>query len=99
MENKLLHNPHVGEILKYDFLEELNISENMLAENLNVSCSTIEKIVQGEASITADIDLRLCKYFGLSEGYFLRLQNAYELMEAKRKLGEILNKIIPYSSC
>jgi plasmid maintenance system antidote protein VapI len=48
--------------------------------------------------MTADIDLRLCRYFGLSEGYFLRLQNSYELMEAKRSLGETLNQIIPYYS-
>jgi plasmid maintenance system antidote protein VapI len=47
--------------------------------------------------MTADIDLRLCRYFRLSDGYFLRLQNAYEIMEAKRNLGEILNQIIPYS--
>ncbi|MTJ06149.1 hypothetical protein FJR38_19890 [Anabaena sp. UHCC 0253] len=43
------------------------------------------------------IDLRLCRYFRLSDGYFLRLQNAYEIMEAKRNLGEILNQIIPHS--
>lgn len=55
----------------------------------------IENIVQGKLGMTADIDLRLSRYFGLSEGYFLRLQNAYELMEAKRRLGDSLNQIIP----
>ncbi|WP_017292578.1 helix-turn-helix transcriptional regulator [Geminocystis herdmanii] len=48
-----------------------------------------------ERSITADTDLRLCHFFGLSEGYFLRLQNSYQIMEAKRKLGEQLNLITP----
>ncbi|EAM47944.1 hypothetical protein [Crocosphaera watsonii] len=45
--------------------------------------------------MTAEIDLRLCRYFQLSDGYFLRLQNDHEMMQAKRKLGETLNEIIP----
>ena len=90
MKNTLLHNPHPGEILKYEFLEELDISENALAIAIDVSYPTIQGIVQAKLTITPDIDLRLCRYFVLSEGYFLRLQNAYELMEAKRTLGETL---------
>ena len=50
---------------------------------------------QGKAPMTADVDLRLCRYFGLSDGYFLRLHYAYELMEAKRNLGDILRQIVP----
>ncbi len=84
MENTLLPNPHPGEILKYEFLEELDISENALASAIDISYPNIQEIVQAKSTITADIDLRLCRYFGLSEGYFLRLQNAYELMEANR---------------
>ena len=98
MENTLLHNPHAGEILKHEFLEELNISENTLADAIGVSHLTIQKITQAQSPISAEIDLRLCRYFKLSEGYFLRLQNAYELMEAKRKLGETLNQIAPHPS-
>ena len=98
MENNLLHNPHAGEILKYEFLEELDINENALANTLGVPCTSIQGIIAGKFPMSADIDLRLCRYFRLSEGYFLRLQNAYELMEAKRSLGAILNEIIPYSS-
>ncbi len=98
MENNLLHNPHAGEILKYEFLDELEISENILADNLGLPHPTIQEIITGKLPMTADIDLRLCRYFSLSEGYFLRLQNAYEIMEAKRSLGEILNQITPYSS-
>ncbi|MDB9457928.1 HigA family addiction module antitoxin [Dolichospermum circinale CS-1225] len=97
MDNNLLHNPHPGEILKYEFLEELDISENDLAVNLGLTDLTIQGIITGKLKMTADIDLRLCRYFRLSDGYFLRLQNAYEIMEAKRNLGEILNQIIPYS--
>ncbi|MFM7573492.1 MAG: HigA family addiction module antitoxin [Snowella sp.] len=88
-------NPHAGDILKYEFLEELNIPDKDLALAIGAPQIIIENIIQGKSRITADLDLRLSRYFGLSEGYFLRLQNAYELMEAKRILGETLNQIIP----
>ncbi len=94
MNNVLLSNPHGGEILKYEFLDELNMSNDDLAKAINVSDLIINKIINGKTPITADIDLRLCRYFQLSEGYFLRLQNDYEIMEAKRTLGETLKKII-----
>ena len=95
MEDTLLRNPHVGEILQYEFLEELDISANSLADNLRLPFSSIQQIIQGKAPMTADVDLRLCRYFGLSDGYFLRLHYAYELMEAKRTLGDILSQIVP----
>ncbi|MEL7011495.1 MAG: HigA family addiction module antitoxin [Cyanobacteria bacterium J06588_4] len=69
-----------------------------LAEGIAVLANRIHAIVNGTRRVTADTDLRLCRYFGLSEGYFLRLQNAYELMEAKRKLGQVLVEIQPYAS-
>ena len=84
-------NSHAGDILKYEFLEELNIPDKDLALTIGSSQIVIENIIQGKSRITADLDLRLSRYFGLSEGYFLRLQNAYELIEAKRILGETLN--------
>jgi antitoxin HigA-1 len=95
MTNYLIKNPHAGEILKIEFLEELGISQNALARAINVPPNRIHAIIKGDRTITADTDLRLCRYFGLSEGYFLKLQNNYQLMEAKRKLGEKLNLIIP----
>ena len=95
MENNLLPNPHAGEILKQEFLEELKIKDKDLSLAIDISPRVIENIIQGKLSINADIDLRLSRYFGLSEGYFLRLQNAYDLMEAKRRLGQTLNHIIP----
>ncbi len=97
MNEQLLDNPKVGEILKEEFLEELGISQNALAKAIAVPSNRIHAIVNGTRRVTADTDLRLCRYFGLSEGYFLRLQNAYELMEAKRKIGQILIEIQPYS--
>ncbi|BAZ45290.1 putative plasmid maintenance system antidote protein, XRE family [Chondrocystis sp. NIES-4102] len=98
MDKKLLHNPKVGEILKEEFLEEIGMSQNALAKAISVPSNRIHAIVNGTRRVTADTDLRLCRFFGLSEGYFLRLQNAYELMEAKRSLGKILREIQPYAS-
>ncbi|MGI0483772.1 HigA family addiction module antitoxin [Geminocystis sp. CENA526] len=93
---ELIKNPHAGEILKQEFLEELGMSQNALARAINVPSNRIHAIIKGERNITADTDLRLCRFFGLSEGYFLRLQNSYQIMEAKRKLGEQLNLITPF---
>ncbi len=98
MSEQLLDNPKVGEILKEEFLEEIGMSQNALAKVIAVPANRIHAIVNGTRRVTADTDLRLCRYFGLSEGYFLRLQNAYELMEAKRKLGKVLSEIQPYAS-
>lgn len=98
MTQELLNNPRVGEILKEEFLEEIGMSQNALAKAIGVPSNRIHAIVNGTRRVTADTDLRLCRFFGLSEGYFLRLQNAYELTEAKRKLGTVLTDIEPYAS-
>jgi antitoxin HigA-1 len=98
MEDTLLRNPHVGEILQHEFLEKLDISANSLADSLRSPYLIIQQIIQGKAPMTADVDLRLCRYFGLSDGYFLRLHYAYELMEAKRNLGDILRQIVPIAA-
>lgn len=98
MNEQLLHNPKVGEILKEEFLEEIGMSQNALAKAIGVPSNRIHAIVNGTRRVTADTDLRLCRFFGLSDGYFLRLQNTYELMEAKRNLGEVLVEIKPYVS-
>jgi antitoxin HigA-1 len=98
IEDSLLRNPHVGEILQYEFLEKLDISANSLADSLRSPYLSIQQIIQGKAPMTADVDLRLCRYFGLSDGYFLRLHYAYELMEAKRNLGDILCQIVPIAA-
>jgi addiction module HigA family antidote len=91
-----LRNPHPGEILKEEFLKEIGLSQNQLADELHVPRNRIHGIVNGTRAITADTDLRLAKFFGLSEGYWLRLQNAYDLMEAKRVMGQKIGKITRY---
>ena len=91
-----LHNPHPGEILKQEFLNEIDMSQNQLARAIGMPGNRIHAIVNGTRDVTADTDLRLCKFFGLSEGYFLRLQNAYDTMQAKRRIGAEVAKIKPY---
>jgi antitoxin HigA-1 len=82
-----LRNPHPGEILKEEFLNEIGISQNQLAQAIGVPGNRVHAIVKGTRDITADTDLRLCKFFGLTDGYFLRLQNAYDMLEARRKIA------------
>lgn len=96
MADKLLKNPHAGDILKIEFLDELGMSQNALARAIGVPPNRINAIVNGTRRVTADTDLRLCKYFGLSEGFWLRLQNSYETMEAKRAIAKQIAKIRPY---
>ena len=82
-----LRNPHPGEILKEEFLNPIGMSQNQLAHAIGVPGNRIHAIVNGTRAITGDTDLRFCKFFGLSEGYFLRLQNAYDTLEAKRRIA------------
>ncbi len=93
-----LKNPHPGDILKYEFLDEIGMSQNALADAIKVPRNRIHAIVKGTRDITADTDLRLCKYFRLSEGYFLRLQNSFDTLEAKRKIAAQVAKITPYKN-
>ena len=93
-----LLNPPPGEILKQDFLAEIGMSQNQLAHAIGVPGNRIHAIVNGTRDVTGDTDLRLCKFFGLSEGYFLRLQNVYDMMEAKRRIAAQLAKIKPYKA-
>lgn len=90
---KKIYNPHAGEILKFEFLDELSMSQNALAKAIDMPANRIRAIVRGERSITADTDLRLCRFFALSEGYFLRLQLSYELSAAKQILAKKIVQI------
>ncbi|MEI6730012.1 MAG: HigA family addiction module antitoxin [Pseudomonadota bacterium] len=95
MKSKL-NNPHPGEILKYEFLEEIQLSQNALAKAIGVPANRIHAIVNGTRDITADTDLRLCKFFRLSEGFFQRLQILYDTRQAKRQISDQIAKIKPY---
>ncbi|MGB0910498.1 MAG: HigA family addiction module antitoxin [Nitrospirales bacterium] len=92
----LLKNPHPGEILQEEFLQQLGLSQNALSQAIGVPSNRINDIVRGRRGITADTDLRLARYFGLSEGYWLRLQNSYDIAEARREAGKAIARIKPY---
>ena len=91
----LLHNPHPGEILLEEFLRPMALSQTALAAAIGVPPRRINEIVLRKRAITADTDLRLARYFRMSEGFFLGLQSDYELMERKRQLGDRLKSIKP----
>jgi len=90
-----IHNPHAGEILLKEFLAPLELSQNALARAINVPPRRINEIVLGKRAVSADTDLRLARYFGISEGMFLGLQADFDLMEQKRRIGAALEAIRP----
>jgi addiction module HigA family antidote len=94
-DRELPPNPHPGEILLEDFLKPAGQSQNALARAIGVSPRRINEIVLGKRAITADTDLRLARYYRISEGIFLGLQNDYDMMERKRALGRKLDLIKP----
>jgi len=85
-----------GELLNEEFLIPLGITKYRLAKEIGVPAQRIGEIVAGRRSITADTDLRLAKFFGLSEGYWLRAQVAYDTEIAHEKLAGELTKIRPW---
>ena len=86
----------LGEILREDFMEPMNISINQLSRDLAVPPNRISEIVNGKRSVTADTALRLERYFGIEAQFWLNLQSEYNLRIMKRKIGrEIEQRIIP----
>ena len=85
----------VGEMLKEEFIEPFNLTQNALANAIFVPPNRIHQIIKGQRRITADTDLRLTTYFGLSQGYFLRYQEDYELRIARREIADDINRIKP----
>jgi addiction module HigA family antidote len=92
---ELLRNPHPGEILMEEFLKPMRLSQTALARAIGVPPRRINEIVLGKRAVTADTDLRLARYFGLSEGFFMGLQADYDLMQRRRELGDALKSIRP----
>ncbi len=87
-----------GEILLEEFLKPMEITQYRLAKEIGVPAQRIGEIVAGRRAITADTDLRLCKFFGLSEGWWLRGQARYDTELAKDSLTKTLAKIKPWSA-
>ena len=86
---------HPGEILREDILPEINMSESRLAEHLNISRMTVNRLVNERQSVTPDMALRLGKLFGNSPDFWLNLQNAYDLKMAEHSMAMELKKIKP----
>jgi addiction module HigA family antidote len=86
-----------GELLKEEFLIPMGISQYRLAKEIGVPAQRIGEIVAGRRSITADTDLRLCRFFSLSNGYWLRAQAAHDTEVAQETLGDALLAIRPWT--
>jgi addiction module HigA family antidote len=87
-----------GELLHEEFLEPLGVSQYRLAKAIHVPASRISEIVSGQRAISADTDLRLCRFLGLSPGYWLRAQAAYDTEIASGELAEEIAQIQPLVS-
>ena len=86
-----------GELLREEFLVPMAISQYRLAKEIGVPAQRIGEIVAGKRAITADTDLRLCRFFGLSNGYWLRAQAAYDTEVTEEVLSKTLERIKPWS--
>ena len=89
-----LPNVHPGEILLEEFLKPMGLSQNGLARQLRVPPRRINEIVLGKRSVTADTALRLARYFGMSEKFWLGLQADFDLEEVRHRLGDRLEREI-----
>ncbi len=87
-----LKNIHPGEILLEEFLIPLEISQNRVARDIGVPPRRINEIVHGKRAVTADTALRLARYFGTSEAFWMGLQADYELEAARDRLGDRLQQ-------
>lgn len=87
-----------GELLKEEFLVPMGVTRYRLAKEIGVPAQRIGEIVAGNRSITADTDLRLCRFFGLSNGYWLRAQAAYDTEVAETVLADQLESIRPWKA-
>ena len=92
-----IETPKMSEILKEEFMIPYNLSAYRLAKEIGVPTSRIQDILHDRRKITAETSIRLGKYFGLSEKYFLNLQNDIDIRDAKAAIGDGLLKIIPCS--
>ena len=85
-----------GELLLHEFLIPMELTQYRVAKEIGVPAQRIGEIVAGKRAITANTDLRLCRFFGLSNGYWLRAQAAYDTEMAVKELAATLRKIRPW---
>jgi addiction module HigA family antidote len=89
---------HPGEILLEEFLKPLEVSQYQLAKEISVPARRINEIVHGQRRISADTALRLARYFGTSERFWMNLQTRYDLEIEKDRLGDVLDEIHPLNA-
>jgi addiction module HigA family antidote len=87
-----------GEILRDEFLKPMGLTNYRVAKEIDVPAQRIGDIIAGKRGITADTDLRLCRFFGLTDGWWLRLQGDYDTRLARASLTKKLAKIKPWSA-
>ena len=87
-----------GEMLRDEFLKPMGLTNYRLAKEIDVPAQRIGDIIAGKRGITADTDLRLCRFFGLTDGWWLRLQGDYDTRLARAALAKKLTKIKPWSA-
>lgn len=91
--NQTMKAPTISEILYEEFMEPMNLSAYKLAQEIHVPASRIQDILHGRRKITADTSLRLAKYFGVSDRYFLDLQNDIDIRNLKLQMAEEIERI------
>ncbi len=92
MEKTVMPPVHPGHLLAKDFLKPMGITPIGLAKALNVPRRKIVEIIRGQRAISADLALRLSRFFGMSDGFWMNLQSHYELEVQRDKLGDRLRK-------
>lgn len=95
MPRKKISTPTMGEILREDFMKPMNISAYKLAKEIHVPVSRIQAILDSDRRITVDTSLRLAKYFGVSDRYFLDIQNDIDIRNLKISLKNEIDSIKP----
>ncbi len=88
----------IGDYLRDEWMNPFGLSGNRVALAVGVPANRITDIVAGRRGITADTDLRLCRYFGMSDGHFLRMQDYINTTLARRELMDELSSIVPYAN-
>ena len=90
-----IHYPSVADFLREELMEPLGLTQTAVAKAAGIPLARLNQILMGKRSITAETDLRLCRLFALSDGYFMRWQLTQELAQAKDQLGAKLNRVKP----
>lgn len=98
MTDLMIKTPKMGEILVEEFMKPMGLSAYKLAQEIHVPTSRVQDIIHNRRKITVDTSLRLAKYFGVSDRYFLDIQNDIDLREMKMSLSAEIESIKPYKA-